>query len=325
MMNTLKKFILVVCIVMISFGLIGSVGICQQTGLTWGTASVGSTTFASLSVLASLVSDNVDYSNNAVSTAGSNENAVLLGLGEIQIGSIASGVIYDAFTGNPPFKEPIDVQQILAFIYWASCPVVALEGSGIETFEDLAGKTLCPGNVGQSSYYYTTWLLEKYGILDEVKFEPLGAAESAEALKSGQIDASTVTLTAGLMMTSPFEELAYSNVFDYVEVDEEILKQVVSEHIGMSVRTAYAEACEHFEKDILTIGDTGILCTTSDMDEETIYQITKYCIENSEKGRRMARELMAFNPEFAYSGLVPEIPVHPGAVRYYKEIGLWEE
>ena len=69
--------------------------------------------------------------------------------------------------------------------------VITLEGKGIEKFEDLKGKRVSTGSPGSGTEVYAFRVIEAAGLDKDkdMKRERLGAAESANALKDGKIDA----------------------------------------------------------------------------------------------------------------------------------------
>ena len=74
------------------------------------------------------------------------------------------------------------------------------------------------------------------------------------------------------------------------------------------------------KKAITTIAQPNFLAVRADVDEETVYQITKTLYENLPFLNAIHKATKAMAPEKALAGL--PMPLHPGAAKYYKEIGM---
>lgn len=292
---------------------------------TWGSASAGSDSFVMIEALASTVNDHVEFQNSSISTGGSVENTVLINQGELELGSSTSDVLWLASNKKEPFEdEDIDVAQIMSFVYW-TVPIVTPVDSGIETLDDLRGKTVGIGNAGQSSSLIAMAIFEANDMVDDIDIEYIDGEDAANALSAGQIDATTVVHLTGSNITPAFQQLSQTLEFKPVYIEEDIIAQVADDNPGYWVQETSASTLDFYEEDIPSIGQTGILIVSPDADEESIYQLTKALLENEEQAKNIGgHRLSEFGKDFAAEGLVDVYPTHPGAIRYYEEIGLWE-
>src|SRR5690625_3651651 len=160
----------------------------SDLNLTWGSGTTGSSTFSIISGLSAIANNHVDFSNNSIATSGTVENVILLDDKEIDLGMATSDGLHNAIEGNEPVEGEMDYSQVVTLVSW-NMPIIVLADSGIETFEDLKGKTLNIGTPGGSAAVTFEKVLEEYGLTDEINTQNLGAGEAAEALKDGQIDA----------------------------------------------------------------------------------------------------------------------------------------
>ncbi len=301
-------------------------GDLTDINFTWGSASAGSDSFVMIEALASTANNYVDFSNSSISTSGSIENTVLVSQGEIEIGSSTSDTLFNASNNNEPFEdEDINITQLFSFVYW-TVPIITPLDSGIESFDDLEGHRIGIGLSGQSSSSIMLETLEKYDMEDSVDIEYIDGDDAADALAAGQLDATTVSHLLGKNVTPAFQQLAQTIEFKPVEIDESVLKEIVDANSGLIITETSAETMDFYTKDILSVGTTGILIANPDADEDAIYELTKAVLENEEEARNIApRQLAEFGKDFAVEGLVEDYPVHPGAIKYYKEIGIWED
>lgn len=296
----------------------------SNDNLVWGSSSLGSQGYVIIEALASSANKYVDFRNSSVSTAGGAENMVLLNQGEIDMGQATSDVLFAATNGNDPFEKEIDFAQIFAYGYW-SLPILVPKDSDIETVEDLKGKTLNVGTNGGSSSIIMDAVLKEYGIIDDIKLEHLNNQESADALKAGQIDATVLFHMAGNLVAAPFQELAQSMEMKPLKYDEEILNKVSEVNEGITLTTTLKDTFDFYTEDTIAPGITGQLVTAPDIDENIVYELTKALYENEEEVREMGPELGVFTIDYAVEGLVKSYPVHPGAAKYFKEVGIWED
>lgn len=296
----------------------------KNKDLIWGSSSLGSQGYVIIEALASTANKYVDFRNSSMSTAGGAENMSLLSQGIIDMGQATSDVLYNAEHGIEPFNEKIDFAQVFAYGYW-SLPILVPMDSDIETVEDLKGKTLNVGTTGGSSSIIMNAVLEEYGLIDEINLEHLNNQESAEALRAGQIDASVLFHMSGNLVAAPFQELAQSMELKPVKYDEEILERVTEKNEGITLTKTLKETFDFYTEDTIAPGITGMLVTTQDADEDMVYEITKVLYEHEEEVRNIGPELDAFGVDYAVEGLVKQYPVHPGAAKYFKEVGIWED
>ena len=73
-------------------------------------------------------------------------------------------------------------------------------------------------------------------------------------------------------------------------------------------------------KDLLTIAQPNFLAVNADVSEEHVYLLTKAIYENLPFLQAIHKATKAMNVQAATAGL--PVPLHPGAARYYKEVGV---
>ena len=100
----------------------------------------------------------------------------------------------------------------------------------------------------------------------------------------------------------------------------EKIDEIVKELPAFAKVVIPAGTYEGYNNDIPVIAPVGSLLTYADMDEETIYKITKTLFENVEFLKDRLNYFNSFKIENSLNGMT--IPLHPGAEKYYKEIGL---
>lgn len=124
-----------------------------------------------------------------ISPAASIDNANRLDRGEIDLGFMAANWIGRAKRGDKPFTAPIDLRMV-APMNVGPLFFIARAGSGIETFDDLAGKRVAVGPAGSGMTQHAHTMLAAFGkTIDHVRPAYLSFADGAKALAAGEIDA----------------------------------------------------------------------------------------------------------------------------------------
>src|SRR5918997_3732387 len=141
--------------------------------------------------LADLLSDELpDAPTTAETTSASVDNLLLVADGESDVAFSLADSAIDAVEGNESFSEPQPLRA-LATLYPNITQLVVMGDSGIETLEDLRGRTVSVGSPGSGTEVIALRLLEVAGIDpdEDITRRQLGVGESVQALRDGSIDA----------------------------------------------------------------------------------------------------------------------------------------
>jgi TRAP transporter TAXI family solute receptor len=208
--------------------------------------------------------------------------------------------------GDPAFDEI----RALFPIPSLTMHFVMSEESGAASFDDLAGKTILLGK-GSFGAREGEKYLDLFGLKDEVTIADVEISNAVPALKNGQIDG---FVTAGSWPAPNVVEAAASAGVRVLSLSEEQIAQTKRARLVIPAGTYAGQ-----EADIVTTSLPVVAFTTTKMDDETAYQLTRTFWENKDK---MARSAPWWNG--VDSGLMAAITgkIHPGAVRYYEEAGI---
>ena len=195
--------------------------------------------------------------------------------------------------------------------------IVALEGSGITSLEDLRGKRVSVGAPGSGTEVNAAAILEANGITyDDIDEQRLNFNETADALANGDIDAGFWSVGAP---TSSILNLATTNEIVIIELSEAELAAAREADATFAVTTLAGGTYTGVDADITVLGIPNVLVVSSEMSDDLAYEITRAMFEN-------IADLQAVHPaanettvEFTMSAT--PVPLHPGAIRYYEEIG----
>src|SRR6266404_8447665 len=124
-------------------------------------------------------------------TGGSVDNLKLIGTGKPYVGFAMTDASLDAYRGEDKFKGTKIPLRTLMILYPNRMHVVSIEGTGVNTINDLKGKRVSTGSPGSATEVMAFRVIEAAG-LDKDKDmtrERLGVAESVNAIKDRKIDA----------------------------------------------------------------------------------------------------------------------------------------
>jgi TRAP transporter TAXI family solute receptor len=199
---------------------------------------------------------------------------------------------------------------------------ITLEGSGIESFADLSGKTICIGPRGSpvASMLFQA-IADAYGFnYEDLKIVEWSIpTEAFDGLKTGKYDAINVGTSYPDAATT---ELCLSYPARILGVDDAHMAQLIEKLPWLISQTIPGGTYEGIDEDIETPAIAMFVTTYRDLPDSFVYEMTKMIWENF-------AEFASFHPMAAkfkaedVAKIVPIMPYHPGAIKYYKEIGVW--
>ncbi|SBW12767.1 TRAP transporter solute receptor, TAXI family [uncultured Alphaproteobacteria bacterium] len=252
-------------------------------------------------------------------TKASAENLNLLQRERAELAFTLGDALADAWNGNEEagFPQKLDKLRGVAAIYSNYVHFVARADSGIKSLKDLKGKRVSVGAPKSGTELNARALLTANGIKysDFSKVEYLPYAESAQLIQNNQIDG---TLLSSGLGVAAIRELAASTPVVIVPITpEEIAKigQAVYQPGKIPAGTYTGQT-----EDVPTVTINNYLVTHKDVPEDVVYRMTKSMYEHLDALVAAHSAAKAIDPKKALAGM--PLPVHPGAAKYYKEVGL---
>ncbi|MCX8192006.1 MAG: TAXI family TRAP transporter solute-binding subunit [Nitrososphaerales archaeon] len=161
---------------------------------------------------------------------------------------------------------------------------------------------------------------------DFAKWERLGAAESASALRDGKIDA---YFWSGGLPTGSVTDLAVSlrlkgdSIYLIPFVDEKALKYIDEKWPGLYYPTTIPkESYPGLTEDVKTTAIDNLFVCHADLSEDAAYRIVKAVFDNIKELHAVHTAALETTLEKAPTSKA--IPYHPGAIKYYREKGVWK-
>ncbi len=290
----------------------------NTTQLTIATGNTGSAIYALGGALGQIIENHVPgVKTTIVSSAGYGENAVLLATKQADIGTTSGRIAKAAFKEKP---ELYDTLVYIATAHQNFQHIVVLANSGINSISDLKGKRVSVGEPGSGTEQVSKHLLQVYGMTyDDIKVEFLSFNESIDALQNGRLDAVLITT---LLPNPAIMSLATQKDIRLLPMTKEEVDKLNELYPGFVFSKIPAGTYKGQDKDIYTAASPASYVVHKDMPEELVYQITKTFIEYAEEAAKIHPAASQWTIENALLGV--DFPYHPGAVKYYKEIGAWE-
>jgi len=289
-----------------------------QTQLSIATGGTGGVYFPMGGGLAEVINGHVEgYAATAEVTGASVENMGLIAMGDADMGLALADTVAQAYTGTGRFEEQqLEMIRGLASMYANMIQIVTLEGSGITSLEDLRGMRVSVGAPGSGTEVNAQVILEANGITyDDIEEQRLNFNETADALANGDIDAGFWSVGAP---TSSILNLATTQSIVVLELSEEEMT-AAQEAEPLFARTVLAEGTYEGVGETMVLGVPNVLAASSEMDEDLAYEIVKAMFENIDDLRAVHPAANQTTVDFTL-GATP-VPLHPGAIRYYEEIG----
>ena len=292
---------------------------------TIGTGGVTGTYYPTGGSISKIVNKKSDVYNLKVtveSTGGSvfNVNAIIAG--DLEFGMVQSDRQYQAYSGTAEWadKGKQETLRAVCSIYPESITLLAADDAGITDFESLKGKVVNIGNPGSGNRGNAIETFKTYGMDWEKDITPEGLkpSECAKMLQDGRIDA--YFYTVGHPNGSFKEATAGTRKTHFVSIDK--VDNLLAEYPYFAKSTIpvkyYPNATN--KEDAVTYGVKATLCTSSDVSDDIVYAITKEVFDNIEDFKTLHPAFADITKESMLTGL--SAPIHEGAMKYYKEVGL---
>lgn len=252
-------------------------------------------------------------------TKASAENLNLLQAGRGEVAISLGDSLSDAWKGKEEagFKSPLNKLRTIAALYPNYIHFVAVADSGIKSLADIKGKRISVGAPKSGTELNVREILKAAGISykDFAKVEYLSYAESVELMKNKQLD---VTLLSSGLGVAALRDLAVSQPVVFLTIPPEIVAKINDP--AFQVGVIPAKTYEGQNADVTTISVQNYLVTHEKVSPETVYLMTKSMFENLDQMIAAHAAAKAINKDNA--ARTPPAPLHPGAEKYYREIGL---
>jgi hypothetical protein len=254
------------------------------------------------------------------STGASVENSRLVGNGDSDMGMVMGSVGYNAAEGKKPFEKKYDIVSLFQ-MYPAPQHLVTTAQSGIKKIADLKGKRVSIDVPGSGCSTMSKIILEEAGfnLEKDLKIANLSQTESVQALKDGVIDATFFNFA---YPGSAVMDLSATRDIVLVPIEQKLADQILKKHPYYVKIVIPGKTYAKVDHDVLCLGDSNVMIANKKMKDDVAYKIVKAIYTNVNEGQWALKNVHPIAAQLTPQNAVNSpLPFHPGAAKYFKEIG----
>ena len=226
---------------------------------------------------------------------------------------------WKAYKGDAEYAgKPFTSLRAIVFINASDQYLITLASSGIKSFNDVRGKRIGIGGPGSTVANSALLFLEYFGIKKQ-DFKPYyyNYKEVVEGLQDGSLDGGFV---GGGYPIAAYSELAARQNARIVPVDEKILNKAVAEHPYYYGSVVKAKSYKGLDQDTPIYGFATALWAHTGMSTDYVYGLLKNLFDHKADYYSIHTSAKDMTLETALKGI--PVPLHPGAEKYYREVGV---
>jgi len=318
----MKRFLFIVSIVVIGIFFSMTMGQAQvkpgwPKGVTIGAAPVGGTYYIWMGGFAKLLNDKLGVPGSVEVTGGPVHNTQLVDIKQLDFGGVTAGPVWEGWTGEGWAKGKKHQNTRAMFPMYATYfQMYALKKTGIKTIHDLNGKSVGVGPVGGTPATYWPKILEIAGVKPG-RIANAGSADLNSQLKDGMLDANAQAVGLPWVTISEIEVTHDVNVLPIPKADAEKFIAKNPLFAPGVIPKGFYKSNKDYDVDTITVWNYMI--AHKDVPADFVYEVVKKTFENVDILIAVHASAKETKPEpIVYS----PIPLHPGAIRYYKEKGI---
>ncbi len=280
-----------------------------------GAASPGGTYYPYASGWSELLKKKADMDVIVEVTGGATDNIRLVDSGEVEFGMATISTAYEAFQGMAPWtRKHTNIRAIIPS-YTNFFHFYVRGGIGINNVHDLAGKRVQLGPAGSTQDYYGRAILKVLGI-EPARIINVPYSDANNMIKDGLLDAAF--LTAGLPNSSILE-LEVTHNISVIGISGKDAEKFIKEYPYFAVVDIPGGTYKCAPKAVPTLTSTNFIIANKDVPADVVYKAVKATFANVDIIQASHKSAKETKPEAASLSF---IPLHAGAVKYYREVGI---
>ena len=305
---------------LVLLGVLTAVFAYAAQNLNIASGKAGGTWYPMGGAIADIIQNNVDGINMAVMQGTGDANIIGVNNKMYTLGISFSFANSDAIKGLAQFKRPMTEIAGLVALYPAPLQIVVRGDSDIKSIADLKGKRIAPGLKGTSGEVLMRNILKVYGLSykDMKKVEHLAYADAAMQMKDGHIDSFMPFTTVPAPVIQDIAVSIKGGV-RILSLDPAKFDELKKMNDGYSKYVIKGGSYKGQDDDALCVGSNNVVICQKNLPEDLVYKMTKALVDNRARLTEVHKVLKTWTPEYAAKDL--GAPLHPGALKYYKEIG----
>ena len=321
----MKPYRRIVLTLVAAAGLVAG-GAWAQQRIFFGVATggTGGTYYPLGGMLAQLISnkasvDGKKISATAEAAGASVGNAKLLGTKDIESAFVAADILDAAYNGKAQFANaPLKNLRALGALYPETVQLITRADSGINSVKDLKGKSISSGAPGSGQYQLVTDLLKVYGMArSDVKEDSSSFTQAVDKIKDGNLHA---TLITGGVPVAAVTDFAQSHALNIIPLAGPEVAALLKEQPYYTQVQLPANSYKGQTAAIPTLAVMAIWATHDGVPENQAYEVTKALYDNIAIMGQV--HVQGQNISLSTATAVAGVPLHPGALRYFKSKGV---
>ena len=292
-----------------------------QKALNFGTSSIGSVFYVISVAMSKLIGKYGNINVTVQPVGGSYPNLFALAAKRVDLAMANSLSMVDRFRGKAPFKEPYPI-RLIAQGQPNFRVILVRPAAGIKTVADLVGKTIIGQRRALPELAMVTDALIRVENLPRNKIRIVGTVDTGQVvqeLRAGTVDGAVYPAALRQpLLTSLFQD----NVVRFLDLpmtQRDAMMKLLPD--AFYPATLPANSFPGQDKAAYVFGLSTTLVTRADLPDDEVYKIIKAVLGHPKEFATYHAAARQWS--VAQSLAHPAIPFHPGAIRYFKEIGAW--
>jgi TRAP transporter TAXI family solute receptor len=318
-----RKGFIVLAMLLVSVFLITSAPQAEQKFLRMFSGPEGGSWYPLGSAMMSIVEKGTGISSSN-GPGGGVGNCKAVNGGRADLGWTYTHTAYNAYNGRGKFDKKNTNLRHLMSLYPGVFQMAVPKSSDIKSVADLKDRRIVPGKVGFSGTVIAELVLQAHGItFDSIKknggsISYVGYSDSAALMQDGHSDCYMAVTSCP---QSTIISLNFQPGVRFLPVDKAHMDKVLEMEPGLMATKIPAGAYKGLEADVPAVGTVTAIVIHKDVSDDLAYKIVKTLYANWPELAKVKKQAIEDSkPELALQGA--RIPVHPGAMRYYKEMGI---
>jgi TRAP transporter TAXI family solute receptor len=255
----------------------------------------------------------------AESSGASVANAKLIRTGDTDFALLQNDIASYAYYGKKGmFDKPIKNLLGCMTLYPETIQIVARKESNIKSVKDLKGKRVSIGPLGSGTTENAKQILAAWGIsLDDIQAQQLKTQQAADYMVDGRLDAYFATTAVGAAVIIDTHVRVSAMI---VPVKGRNAKKLMKKYAFYAKDTVPTGAYKGIDKPVETVAVMAMMVARADLEDDIVYAIIKATYEDLAQVKKAHAKFKGIDVKNSQMGM--SVPLHPGAKRYFKEVGV---
>lgn len=260
----------------------------------------------------------------AQSTNASAHNVNAIQAGQMEAGLSGAATLHFAYHGKGKYEGQAKPDlRVIANLFPEDLHLVMPKDASLDGLGDLKGKRVGIAQAGSGTQIAVELIVGDHGVnRDNIDEAELNNSQSAERLADGQLDAYFYAAGTPVAAMIQLDNTKGMELYNWTEAEVKQANETVPYYIPSTIPAGTYPGVDY---DVNTVAVSGILVTNANVDEELIYGVTKAMWSETarkllDNGHPKGKVITMDTALDGVEGI--GVPLHPGAERFYREIGL---